>query len=198
MQEERPRLALLDLVLPDTNGIELMQSLLRIADVPVIFLSAYGRDDTIARAFEAGAVDYVVKPFSPTELAARIGASLRRREAAEPLEPYVRGGLVIDYALRRVSVDGRPVQLTAMEYRTLAELAANAGRVLTYGHLLDRVWREKPDADMSPMRTMVAKLRTKLGEDARNPRYLFTESRVGCWMPQGETQAESQDRMDAP
>ena len=97
MQEERPRLALLDLVLPDTDGIELMKSLLRIADIPVIFLSAYGRDDTIARAFEEGAVDYVVKPFSPTELAARIGAALRRREVAEPLEPYVRGGLVIDY-----------------------------------------------------------------------------------------------------
>ena len=186
MQEERPKLALLDLVLPDTDGIELMRDLLRIADLPVIFLSAYGRDETIARAFEKGAVDYVVKPFSPTELAARIGAALRRREVAEPLEPYVRGGLVIDYALHRVSVDGWPVQLTAMEYRTLAELSANAGRVLTYEHLLERVWREKADADMSPMRTMVAKLRTKLGEDARNPRYVFTEARVGYWMPQGD------------
>ena len=186
MQEERPRLALLDLVLPDTNGIELMRALLRIADVPVIFLSVYGRDDTIARAFEEGAVDYVVKPFSPTELAARIGAALRRREAPEPLEPYVLGGLVIDYALRRVSVDGEPVPLTAMEYRMLAELSVNAGRVLTYGHLLERVWREKPDADMSPMRTMMAKLRAKLREDARNPRYVFTESRVGYWMPEGE------------
>ena len=87
MQEERPKLALLDLVLPDTDGIELMQTLLRIADVPVIFLSAYGRDDTIARAFEEGAVDYVVKPFSPTELSARIGAALRRREVPEPWSP---------------------------------------------------------------------------------------------------------------
>ena len=186
MQEERPKLALLDLVLPDTDGIELMRAILRIADVPVIFLSAYGRDDTIARAFEAGAVDYVVKPFSPTELSARIGAALRRREVAEPLEPYVRGGLVIDYALHRVSVDGRPVPLTTMEYRTLAELSAHGGRVLTYEHLLEKVWREKPDADLSPMRTMVAKLRTKLGEDSRNPRYVFTEARVGYWMPVGE------------
>ena len=190
MTEERPRLALLDLVLPDSDGIELMRAILRIADVPVIFLSAYGRDDTIARAFEMGAVDYVVKPFSPTELAARIGAALRRREVAEPLEPYVRGGLVIDYALRRVSVDGQPVPLTTMEYRTLAELAANAGRVLTYGHLLERVWREPADADLSPMRTMMAKLRAKLGEDARNPRYVFTEARVGYWMPAGEGPSE--------
>ena len=186
---------LLNLVLPDTGGIELMQAILEIADVPVIFLSAYGREDTIARAFDMGAVDYVVKPFSPTELAARIGAALRRREVSEPLRPYVLGGLVIDYALRRVSVDGRPVQLTAMEYRTLAELSANAGRVLTYQHLLEKVWNEKSDgekgdADMSPMRTMVAKLRGKLREDARNPRYIFTESRVGYWMPEGEIQGE--------
>ena len=192
MNEERPKLALLDLVLPDTGGIELMQAILGIADVPVIFLSAYGREDTIARAFDMGAVDYVVKPFSPTELAARIGAALRRREVSEPLQPYVLGGLVIDYALRRVSVDGRPVQLTPMEYRTLAELSANAGRVLTYQHLLEKVWSEKSDGEkgdaMSPMRTMVAKLRGKLGEDARNPRYIFTESRVGYWMPEGEIQ----------
>ena len=100
------------------------------------------------------------------------------------------GGLVIDYALRRVSVDGEPVPLTAMEYRMLAELSVNAGRVLSYGHLLERVWREKPDADVSPMRTMVAKLRTKLGEDARNPRYVFTEARVGYWMPEGEGRGE--------
>ena len=186
MNEERPKLALLDLVLPDADSIELMQAILRIADVPVIFLSAYGRNETIARAFEMGAVDYVIKPFSPTELAARIGAALRRREVAEPLEPYVLGGLVIDYSLRRVSVDGRPVQLTAMEYRTLAELSANAGRVLTYEHLLERVWKEKADADMSPMRTMVATLRGKLGEDAHNRKYVFTESRVGYWMPEGE------------
>jgi len=115
MEEERPKLALLGFVPPDTNGIELMQTILKIAEVPVIFLSAYGREDTIARALEEGEVDYAVKPFSPTELAASIGAALRRREVAEPLEPYVLGGLVIDYALRRVSVDGEPVPLTAME-----------------------------------------------------------------------------------
>ena len=137
-----------------------------------------------------GAVDYVVKPFSPTELAAMIGAALRRRKVSEPLEPYVVGGLVIDYALRRVSVGGRPVQLTAMEYQRLAELSANAGRVLTYQHLLEKVWKEKADADMSPLRTMVAKLRTKPGEDACNPAYIFTESRVGYWMPEGKTRGE--------
>ena len=104
-------------MLPDTYGIELMQTILAVAEVPVIFLSAYGREVVVARAFEMGAVDYVVKPISPTKLAARIGAALRRRAVAESLEPYVLGRLVIDYALRRVSVDGQPVQLTAMESR---------------------------------------------------------------------------------
>ena len=186
MEQERPQLALLDLVLPNTDGIELMQTIRTIDDVPVIFLSAYGRDETIAQAFEMGAVDYVVKPFSPTELAARIGAALRRRETVQPVEPYVLGDLTIDYAAHQVSVRGRTVQFTSMEYRMLTELSANAGRVVTYEHLLERVWGGKSDDKMSPMRTMVGKLRAKLGEDTRNPRYIFTESRVGYRMPEGE------------
>ena len=192
MERERPRLALLDLVLPDGDGIELMQAIQKIADVPVIFLSAYGRDETIARAFEMGAVDYLVKPFSPTELAARMGSALRRREVSET-EPYVLGGLVIDYSARRVTLDGVPVQLTAMEYRMLAELSANAGKVLTYEHLLENVWRERSSGGMRPMRTMLGKLRGKLGEDARNPRYIFTESRVGYWMPEGDGEDAAPD-----
>ena len=190
MERERPRLALLDLVLPDTDGIDLMQDILKIADVPVIFISAYGREETIARAFEMGAVDYVVKPFSPTELVARMASALRRREAAEPLEPFVLGDLTINYPARRASIAGRQLQLTTMEYRLLAELSVNAGKVLTYEHLLERVWNEKSDASLSPMRTLVAKLRTKLGEDARNPRYVITETRVGYWMPEGEGRSE--------
>jgi len=186
MEKERPQLALLDLVLPESDGIELMKRILEIADVPVIFLSAYGRDETIAQAFEMGAVDYVVKPFSPTELAARIRSALRRREVSEPLQPYVLGGLTIDYTTRRVSLGGRPVQLTATEYRMLAELSANAGRVLTYEQLLESVWKGRSGAGMSPVRTMMGKLRHKLGEDARNPVYIFTESRVGYWMPEGD------------
>ena len=99
--EEKPDLVLLDLMLPGTDGIELMKDILRAGDVPVIFLSAYGRDELIARTFDMGAVDYVVKPFSPTELAARIRAALRKRAASEPSEPYVLGDLTIDYAERR-------------------------------------------------------------------------------------------------
>ena len=186
MKAEQPDLALLDLMLPGTNGIELMKEILGVADVPVIFLSAYGGDELVAQALEMGAVDYVAKPFSPTELAARIRAALRRRVAAEPLEPYTLGDLAIDYAERRVTLAGRPVQLTATEYGLLAELSANAGRVLTYEHLLERVWGRKGDGDVRPMRTIVSKLRRKLGEDADDPRYVFTEPRVGFRMPRGK------------
>ena len=190
MREERPHLALLDLMLSGADGIDLMQHILGIKDVPVIFLSAYGREELIARAFDMGAVDYVVKPFSPTELGARIRAALRRREAPGTPESYVYGDLVVDIAQRRVTLGDSRVPLVAMEYRMLAELAANAGQVLTYDRLLERVWGEKSGSDLRPMRTIVSKLRRKLNDDADNPTYIFTEPRVGYWMPRGDAPGE--------
>ena len=186
VEEESPELVLLDLMLPGTDGIELMKDILDVADVPVIFLSAYGREEQIARAFDMGAADYVVKPFSATELSARIRAALRRRAAAEPSEPYVLGDLTVDYARRNVVLAGRPVYLTPIELRVLTELSANAGRVLTYERLLSRVWGGKTGEDVRPLRTIVGKLRRKLGDDADYPTYIFTESRVGYRMPAGE------------
>ena len=192
MTEERPQLVLLDLVLPDTDGIELMGEIRKRADVPVIFLSAYGRDELIADAFEQGAADYVVKPFSPTELSARIKAALRRREVSVPPPPYTFEDLRIDYARRRVTLAGDALQLTPTEYRMLVELSANAGKPVAYEQILDRVWGKEPESDLRPMRTMMGKLRSKLGDDTGEPRYIFTESRIGYRMPMSEVRGESE------
>ena len=113
---EKPQLVLLDLMLPGTDGIKLMESVPALAELPVIFISGYGRDETIARALEAGAADYIVKPFSRIELTARVRAALRRH--AEP-GPFLLNELAIDYDLRRVTLAGNPVALTATEYELL-------------------------------------------------------------------------------
>ncbi len=189
MAEEEPRLVLLDLMLPGSDGMELMKEIREVSDVPVIFLSVNGQEETIARAFENGADDYVVKPFSPTELVARIKAALRKREApewAEPSEPYVLEDLTLDYAERRVTLAGRPVQLTAIEYGLLFELSANAGRVMTYDRLLQRVWGLRGSGDSRRVRTAAKQLRRKLGDDANNPTYIVNEPRVGYRMEKGE------------
>ena len=182
VQQHVPDLVLLDLVLPGSDGIDLMQSIFEIADIPVIFLSAYGQDKVIARAFDLGASDYMVKPFSPTELAARIRAALRRRalpEPEEPFEPYVLGDLVVDFAGRRASLAGQEIPLRAIEYRVLAELAANAGQVVTYEQLLQRVWGLRRDSDLRPLRTVVKNLRKRLEDGVSSPTYIFTEPRAG-------------------
>ena len=191
MGDEEPELVLLDLMLPGTDGIVLMRSIREMADVPVIFISAYGQDQVIARAFEMGAADYVVKPFSPTELVARIQAALRRQTVpvvAAPGEPYLFGGLMVNYAESRVSIAGSPVDLTATEYRMLAELSANANRVLTHEQLRRQVWGQEGSADSGPVRAIVRRLRRKLGDDAENPTYIFNKRRVGYWMERGEGQ----------
>ncbi len=189
MEESQPDLVLLDVVLPDVDGIALMRDVVSVADVPVIFISAYGRDQVVARAFEAGADDYIVKPFSPTELVARVRAALRRRAGtyqSQPPEPYVFGDLTMDYAERRVTFAGRPVVLRPKEYQLLYELSVNAGRVVTHDELLRRIWGTKKPDDLRALRTHLRRIRSQIGEDASNPTYFFAEPRVGYRMPKGE------------
>ena len=180
LRTENPRLVLLDLIFPETDGIELLDRVPELADRPVIFISGYGRDETIARALERGAADYIVKPFSPTELTARIRAALRR--SAEP-DSFVLGDLAIDYEQRRVTLGGDPVALTATEYELLRVLSLDAGRVFTYDTLIDHLWAEKKDP-VAParVRTFVKNLRRKLGDDAGRPAYVLTERGVGYRM----------------
>ena len=182
--KHRPQLVLLDLVLPGVDGIALMAQVAELADLPVIFISAYGRDEIIARALDAGAADYIVKPFSPTELTARVRAALRRRAAPEP---FVLGELVVRYEQRRVTMAGRPVALTPTEYELLRVLSLNAGRVLTYQALRRQAWggrdRRGATSDRKLVRAVVKRLRDKLGDDGPSPAYILNERGVGYHMP---------------
>ncbi|MYN65777.1 MAG: response regulator [Acidobacteria bacterium] len=179
IRTEKPRLVLLDLLLPGSDGIELLERIPELADLPVIFISAYGRDETVARALESGAADYIAKPFSPTELVARVRAALRRHAAPEP---FVLGDLAIDYGQRRVTVGGNAVDLTAIEYEVLRALALDAGRVVTFETLLRRVWA-KPDSDDAHLvRIVVKNLRRKLGDSAASPARIFNQRGVGYRM----------------
>ena len=180
IRAEMPSLILLDLMLPGTDGIALMESVPELVDLPVVFISGYGRDETVARALKAGAADYIVKPFSPTELTARVEAALRR--VAQP-EPFELNGLSIHYEARRVSVDGREVRLTATEFELLRVLSLNAGRVVTYETLERRVWNDRAAGDANLVRNFVKKLRAKIGDDAASPTWVFNVRGVGYRVP---------------
>ena len=174
---EHPALVLLDLMLPETDGIELMEHVKGLRDLPVIFISGYSRGETIARALEAGADDYIVKPFSPTELTARIRVALRKH--ADP-DPFVLGEMVIDYDRRRVTLAGSPLKLTATEYELLRVLSLDAGRVVTYETLLRRVWAGRAYSEPKKLvRAFIRSVRRKLGDDADEPVYIVTERGVG-------------------
>ena len=186
IETQKPHAILLEPALPWSEGLETLVRICRVSGVPVIFVAGHGWDRYIGRAFELGAFDYIAKPFTSTELLARVGAALRRRSAAgqtEPSVPYLHGDLAIDYVEREVSVAGTPIHLTATEYKLLVELSAAAGRVSTHGQLLRRVWGPLYSSDARIVRTYVKELRHKLGDDAARPKYIFTESGVGYRMP---------------
>ena len=183
VRTENPCLVLLDLMLPGADGIELMETLPELDDIPVIFISAYGRDETVARALERGAADYLVKPFSATELVARIQAALRKKAGPET---FVLGGLAVDYEARRVTVDERPVSLTATEFKLLRLLTLNAGRVSTYESLIRRLWSQPGGGDADRVRTFIKQLRRKLGDDPARPRWILNKHGVGYRVPRPE------------
>ena len=176
VRAEKPDLVLLDLMLPDADGIELMNDTPELADVPIIFVSGYGRDETIARALHNGAADYIVKPFSAIELVARVQAALRGRTGTQT---YRRGNLSVDFARRHVSLAGQAITLTATEFDVLRVLAANAGGVVTAEVLLQKVWGQSDSRRSDRIRAAVRKLRAKLGDNAARPAYIFTEHGIG-------------------
>ncbi len=194
---ERPHLVLVDSKLTGADGTGLVQRILELTDSPVVLLSGQGtnQEQDLAQAFEVGADDYVARPFSPTELVARVGAAIRRREAPEReayKESFQMGELAIDYARGRVTLGSREVKLTETEYRLLCELAVNAGQVLSRERLMSRVWFARESANFGVVRAYVKRLRRKLGESAAEPTYIFNQPRVGYRL------GEAREEQDGP
>jgi two-component system, OmpR family, KDP operon response regulator KdpE len=185
LEIKTPDLALLDLVLPDAPGLELMRKIREFHEVPVIFLTARATRDDMVNALKMGADDYIFKPFSEMELLARIEAVLRRNTMGRSFEttlPYQFDGLVIDFEQRRVTLNGQEVPLSATEYKLLSELAKHSGRVMTHEQILHLVWGREYSGETELLRSTVRRLRLKLGENAQNPRFVFTVSQVGYRM----------------
>ena len=175
---QRPDAAIVDLVLPDIDGVELCRRLREWTAIPVIVLSAVGDEDAKVRALAAGADDYVTKPFGPRELIARLQANLRRTEPAAEEALISVDGLEVDLARRTVRRDGEEIHLTPTEFDLLRQLARNQGRLLTHRELLVSVWGGGYGDDTQVLRAHIANLRRKI-EPEDGPRYIRTDPGVG-------------------
>jgi two-component system KDP operon response regulator KdpE len=175
-----PDAAIIDLVLPDGDGVEVTRRLREWSDMPILVLSAVGEEEQKVRALEAGADDYITKPFGARELVARLQAALRRAGRGED-EPSVSvDGLEVDFAAHAVRRDGEPVHLTRTEFELLRVLVKNRGRLMTHRKLLLDVWGPEYVDDIQPLRTHIARLRAKVEPDrGEAPRYIVTDPGVG-------------------
>jgi two-component system, OmpR family, KDP operon response regulator KdpE len=177
---EKPDLIVLDLGLPDIDGVEVCRHVRQSSSVPILVLSARGAEGDKVNALDAGADDYVTKPFGAEELLARIRVALRRVEApSPPSEPIVRGGLVIDRERFRVLRDGEEVRLTPKEFELLTFLAQHPGRVLTHRAILKAIWGPHAVDQPEHLRVLVGSLRKKIEPNPSSPKYILTEPWVG-------------------
>jgi len=181
-RDSLPDLVLLDIMMPDIDGFEVLQMLREISNVPVIMLTAKGEEDDRVRGLELGADDYVTKPFSPRELVSRVRAVLRRVDTGSTESPdviVVDEHLKLDFSKREIWLDGELVKLRPTEYRLLYHLVKNAGWVLTYDQILSRVWGYEYRDEPHYVRLYINYLRQKIEKDPSNPVYILTERGVG-------------------
>jgi len=183
-EKENPDLVLLDIMMPDMNGYTVCQHIREFSEVPIIMVTAMGDDKQKVEGLDIGADDYVTKPFSASELAARVRAILRRTGSQERQHNslFRYKDLVIDYASNRVSMRDKELILTSTEYRLLSYISQNAGRVVTPDQLLNKVWGEAYLGAPHLLQVNIARLRKKLGDDARNPTYILTRPGIGYIM----------------
>jgi two-component system KDP operon response regulator KdpE len=179
-EQDPPNLLILDLMLPDIDGLEVCRRIRARGETPIIILSAREAEQVKVQALDLGADDYVTKPFGPEELLARVRAALRRSSAdGEAVGQLERGGLVIDFDRRRVVRDGDEIRLTPKEFDLLVYLARHAGRVLTHKAILRAIWGPHSVDQPEHLRVLVNAVRRKIETDPANPRYILTEPWVG-------------------
>jgi len=187
--EEDPDLVLLDIVMPGLDGYAVCQNIREFSQVPIIMVTAKVNSEENVEGLDAGADDYVTKPFSANELAARVRAVLRRTKLWDerPEPAFQSGNLVIDFTRRRVTLGGQEVNLTATEYRILSYLARNVDRILTPDQILQKVWDREYMGETHLLQVNVARLRQKLRDNPKNPKYILTKSGIGYMMQKNLT-----------
>jgi two-component system KDP operon response regulator KdpE len=179
-EEQRPDIVLLDIVMPEMTGLEVMRRLREQSNAPIILVTAKDTDSDKVRGLELGADDYIVKPFSPDELGARIRAVLRRSVGTGSTERIIRAGEVeIDLDRRLVTRGGEPISLTRTEWLLLQHLAANAGKVMMNAELLSKVWGPEYRDDVQYLRVWVSRLRHKLEPEPADPTIIKTRQGIG-------------------
>jgi two-component system KDP operon response regulator KdpE len=179
---EEPGLVMLDVTMPELDGFEVCRRIRALSSVPIIMLTAQGSEDAIVRGLDLGADDYVTKPFQLKPLMARVRANLRRANAPQPQfgkVTYQDEYLTIDLEMHKVLIKGEPVKLTPTEYKLLAVLVKNRGRILEFRQLLEQVWGFEYIDDIDYLRVYIWHLRRKIEPDPKNPRYLHNELSIG-------------------
>lgn len=187
-----PDLILLDLGLPDMDGIEIIKSTRKWSSIPIIVISARTQEKEKVLALDAGADDYITKPFGTEELLARIRTAIRHSNMIEAdqvnsFRPYSAKGLVVDFEKRKVTVDGNEIHLTRVEYKIVSLLAKHSGKVITYSSLIDEVWGPYADDNNRILRVNMANIRRKLEKNPGEPEYIFTELGIGYRMIEDES-----------
>lgn len=182
--KEAPALILLDIMMPDMDGFTVCRRIREFSEVPIIMVTARGDDKEKVEGLDTGADDYVTKPFSASELAARVRAILRRTGDHENHHEAVfrYKDMMIDFTSRRVMVNDKELKLTATEYKMLSYICQNAGRVVTPDQLLNKVWGEEYVGAAHLLQVNIARLRKKMGDDAKDPSYIITRSGIGYIM----------------
>jgi len=178
---EAPDIIILDLGLPDLDGLDVIRRVRAYSQIPIIVVSARDQDKEKIDALDAGADDYLTKPFSILELLARLRVILRRLEepASASSGPFETGDLMVDITRHLVCLKGKEVHFTPMEFNILALLVKNSGKVLTHSTILRTIWGSYLDDDAQTLRVFMANIRRKLGEDPANPKYIITEVGIG-------------------